>query len=82
MGDTGLELDRLSGREDNHLEIHENPSGAKSGAVAGGSATGDAQHSALTDPDLNFVITTWTTLPPVVRAAVVALVRASTDNRG
>jgi len=54
--------------------------GAKYGAF-GGTCEPGAASAPPSDPDLQFVIAVWTTLPAAARAGLVALIRAASIHK-
>ncbi len=77
MGATGLELRRFPSE---NTEVPAS-GGSKSGnkdAPSGGSP-GAVKPA---DPDLARVVAAWATLPPAIKAGIVALVKAATGTEG
>ncbi|HMO15862.1 MAG TPA: hypothetical protein PKA76_16000 [Pirellulaceae bacterium] len=52
------------------------PNGADSGALPKNPINHGTSETVMVDPDLNAIIAAWPTLPPAIRAGVIALVRA------
>jgi hypothetical protein len=77
MTPTGLELVDVSADSTNQLEKQPSPSAAKSGAFSADSGTVQSLEAPDTDPELTQVIAAWPTLPEPIRAAILAMVKAT-----